>query len=349
MSQTSIVSAIIATFGDLRLIHQTRPPSDELAALMKADENGASYQLQDQRSGDWASFEAFDCAGHLNYWLNVVAIDPPASICDAAGLLPDSPSLFDPSGLEVAPLAKPDAHSGPDRVVRPELAPAALAALAPLDPLARRSDDDWPGVLVRLGGDARLVVNGDGTRYAMQRRVPSDRGAVWVGKASYAKLSALLAKQADKFAGLADAVKHLPESPSEALPDLVQAKADLMRVYELTDWRRQDYGRVVRQDTQLRVVVDTDGLEYRLQWVKRDDYLSGDCNLWITLFKSPYAATVVNWIVGNMSTFDFEAREWVDCDEIEQRARLLLSDLPDNCADGDWPLLPERPASSARG
>lgn len=340
MSDANVVTSIIATCGDWRLIHQFGSPSDRLVAALEADENGFSYQVHGQRGGDWVIFRSFDCAGHLNHWLNVVAIDPPDVIYQAAELLPDSPSLFDPSGLEVVPLAEPDAPSGSDRVARPELAPAALAALAPLDAAARRSDDDWPGVLVRLGDDVRVVVNAEGTRYAVQNRWFRDGRPVWSASPSYGKMSSLLAKQAGNFDGLSEAVEHLPDDPAQAMPELIQAWADLALLYELTDWRRDDYGRVIRQDTQLRVVVDDLGQEYRLQWAKAADFRAGGFNDWLTLFKSPFASALLEFITGKVyipgdGPDDFAA--------IRGRAELLLSDLPANCVDGVWPDLPDRP------
>lgn len=340
MSDANVVSSVIATFGDWRLIHQSGLPSAELVALMEADESGSSYQVQDQRSGDWASFHSFDCAGQLNRWLNLIAIDPPEVIYQAAELLPDSPSLFDASGLQVVPVAEPVAPSGEVRVSRLELALAALAALAPLDAAARRSDDDWPGVLVLLGDDVRLVVNASGTRYAVQKRWFRDGRPVWGGSASYGKMSALLLKQAGNFDGLSEAVEHLPDDPAQAMPDLTQARNNLLLVYEITDFRRDDYGRVIRQDGQLRIVVDHLGQEYRLQWAAHNDFHVGVCNSWKSLFASSDLSLVAEFISDKFfDTLPYKDRLAV----LRDRAAALLIGLPDNCADGAWPHLPDRP------
>ena len=113
---------------------------------------------------------------------------------------------------------------------------------APLNPYARMSDDDWPGKLLDLGPDTRLVVNAPGTRYALQKRLPADSegGFAW-GGTSYAKLTSLLAKQAGLIDGLAQACADLPDDPALARPELVQAKANLRQVYDATDWRKPDY------------------------------------------------------------------------------------------------------------
>lgn len=90
------------------------------------------------------------------------------------------------------------------------------------------SDGDYPGVLRCFGSELRLVVSPDGRRYRLQP-LAGDRVS-WAspGALGAARLLTLLAKFAAQVDGLALACEGLPDDPTQALPDLVAARAALV-------------------------------------------------------------------------------------------------------------------------
>lgn len=255
---------------------------------------------------------------------------------DACAHLPDvpSPSVFN------AAWAASDAGSKAASDAEHLRSISDCAGVEPLNPYLRMGHEEWPGVLLRFGEDWRLVVNSVGTRYSLQRGTGAGDSAAWRGP-SYASLSKLLEKQSLAFEGLALACSSLPDSPARAMPDLTRAKAALTQVYEATDWRRDDYGRVIGKDEQIRIAVCDRGQEYHLQWASRDDYFSGVCNKWQSLVVSAHSSALADFIANEFfDTLPYGRR----LEALKGSASALLDGLPDNCADGVWIELPVRPA-----
>lgn len=206
----------------------------------------------------------------------------------------------------------------------------------------RMSDPGWPGVLVRVGADRRVCVNAAGTRYAFQRSGASDFGERW-GGASYATLAALLRVNAKSCAGLSEACSRLPDSPALAMPDLQAAQADLSARFDATDFRHGDYARVICQDGNMRLIVEPDGLCYRIQWISAGQYVSGACDEWHTQRMSSFASELLAWF--DVRVFCRDYSEGLPAPELRQ----ALCSVPENASDGVWSDLSERPPTVRRG
>ena len=211
---------------------------------------------------------------------------------------------------------------------------------------SRMSDDDYAGVLVHLGGGVRLVVNPAGTRYALQWSRVEDGLTIWAG-ISYASLGALFAKQAHKFDRLADACEGLPDNPALAAPDLQAARQSVLDAFQATDWRRDDYPLVLCEDGSLRLVIASDGSEYRLQWLSIADlYSDTPRNNWRTVKVSSIAPPLASFI--RSKVYDIEAgpfRRDKDPDRIAPDLQKVISSLPFRASDYQMPDRLERPVT----
>lgn len=213
--------------------------------------------------------------------------------------------------------------------------------------LSRMSDDDYSGALLLVGQGVRLVVNPAGTRYALQRSGVLDGQTVWAGT-SYATLSKLVLNQAAECEGLAVACEGLPDAPADALPDLQKMRQDVLDGFTATDWRRDDYPRMIHQDGNLRLVVDPSGSVYRLQWVAPTDLVSGRAlSKWQTIKSSAYSADLLDHILERVYSVDdpFEAQFDPDRSKghIASALQAALESAPPMARDGQWPNLPNRP------
>lgn len=213
---------------------------------------------------------------------------------------------------------------------------------------SRMSDDDYSGVVRRIGSTVRVVVNPAGTRYAFHRRFEEEGEVVWIGS-SYAKLSTLLAKQAASCDGLALACEGLPDSPAAALPDLRKQHADIVAAFAANDWRRDDYARVVCSDGNLRLCVDPTGTEYRLQWISIPDRQAArPTDNWKSIKISPDIEAIKSHFrlyVGDASNPDFydPQSEYSDKSKVAPLLQAAFASVPVRAEDGLWPDLPERP------
>lgn len=213
--------------------------------------------------------------------------------------------------------------------------------------LSRMSDDDYAGALLSLGQGVRLVVNPAGTRYALQRSGVLDGQMVWAG-ASYATLSKLVLNQAAGCEGLAVACEGLPDAPCDALPELQQMRQDVLDGFAATDWRREDYPRMICQDGNLRLVVDPSGSVYRLQWVAPTDLGSGRAiNNWATIKSSAYSADLLDHLLKRVYSVYDDFDDQFDPDRskghIASALQATLESVPPMARDGQWPNLPNRP------
>jgi hypothetical protein len=173
-------------------------------------------------------------------------------------------------------------------------------------------------------------------------RAATDEGERWVSRdgRGLADLAALVRKHGSAVPGLADACAALPDDPSVAVPAVVEAREDLVGRFRANDWRRDDYPRVIRQDTQIRLVVEPSGERYRLQWVHYDDWLFGGCNLWRTVCMSDRLQVLRDYIGDRVhSPGEGESGKG----GVRARADRLMADLPEFAREGLWPELPARP------
>ena len=202
----------------------------------------------------------------------------------------------------------------------------------------RITSDDYPGALCPVGdGSWRVAVALDGSRYTVQQRGQSDAGPVWVKSYRAATLAELIERHGGKVEGLAEVAGVLPDDPREAAPRVAEAVALLKDAFAATDWRRSDYGRVIVQDGNLRVVVTPCGTQYRLQWLPRDVFLQGPSDRWYTQAISCDAGDLLRYIEAYVwNTHD--AEEW-PCPRLVE----VLQSLPGFASDGQWPALPARP------
>lgn len=204
---------------------------------------------------------------------------------------------------------------------------------------SRSGDPDFPGVVRQVSDGWRVAVNPDGTRYQLQKLAATHAGDAWVPIRSYASLSALLSAQASKVEGLAVACKGLPAIPAKASPKLKSARAEIKAAYTATDWRRNDYGRNIRRDGNIRLVVDPACAEYRLQWITSGEHRAGGSDNWRTIRKSAYLSDLLSHLFESAYlSDDRENRE-----ALQVRASALCDGFPEWVGDGLWPALPERP------
>ena len=210
------------------------------------------------------------------------------------------------------------------------------------------TDDDYSGVVRRIGSTVRVAVNPAGTRYAFQSRFEDKGETVWIGQ-SYAKLSTLVAKQAASCDGLALACEGLPDSPAAARPDLQEQRADILDAFAANDWRRSDYERVICTDGNLRLCVDPTGAEYRLQWISYDQYNAiQPCNDWKSIRISTDIAAIKSHFllyVGDPTNPDFydPQADYSDKSKVAPLLQAAFETVPFRAEDGQWPDLPERP------
>lgn len=216
------------------------------------------------------------------------------------------------------------------------------------------TDDDYSGVVRRIGSTVRIVVNPAGTRYAFQSRFEDEGETVWIGQ-SYAKLSTLVAKQAANCDGLALACEGLPDSPAAARPDLQEQRADILDAFAANDWRRDDYGRVICTDGNLRLCVEPSGAQYRLQWISIADRQSMHaCNDWKSIKISADIGAIKSHFllyVGDPTNPDFydPQADTSDKSKIAPLLQAAFDTVPFQAADGEWPYLPERPETICIG
>lgn len=210
----------------------------------------------------------------------------------------------------------------------------------------RMSDDNYSGVLRRLGDDRRLVVNPAGTRYALQELAQADGRSFWAGT-SYASLSNLLGKWGYEVSGLADACGDLPDDPAFASPDLQAARQSVLDAFAATDWRRDDYALVLFNSGSLRLIIATDGSEYRLQWLRIADlYSETDTNNWRTVKTSETAPPLVRFL--ETEVYDIEEGPFGTSESLNPVAPELqnfILSLPFRATDFIMPERLERPST----
>lgn len=213
-------------------------------------------------------------------------------------------------------------------------------ALEPLDATARQTDPDWPGVVVYLSEVERVALSSDASRFLLQRIAETDDGPRWMSPRGpkTATLSAFVAHHGPKVPGLAESLDGVPERPEDAAPDFYARWSAMKDAFNATDWRRDDYARVICHDGNMRLVVDPEGVTYRVQWQPRDAYFSeGPFNSWHTQFIGPDTDKLRSLI--HQRVYDTDDWDAPACQGIIR----ALDEAPRLARDGAWPILPERP------
>ena len=212
-----------------------------------------------------------------------------------------------------------------------------------LDPSARMSDDDWPGVLLYVSEGQRIAVNAKGNRYSLQASGAAPDGSrVWVGR-SFARLSSLVAAAASPE--VAKAASGLPDDPAESRADLQAARSRLLAAFDATDWRRDEYPRAVWQHGNYRVIVTPCGSLYRGQWrhfVETDQgrqQVGPWLNRWAAKTKTELARLMA-W-----NSIGFDGADGLVAPDVFLKA---LDHLPENVTQGEWPDMPQRPVAGAQ-
>lgn len=219
------------------------------------------------------------------------------------------------------------------------------------DSLSRISDDDWVGVCCMVGDLRRISVNAAGTRYAFQQLVlptANDPCPQWAGP-SYRTLAALVAKNSAEWPELLD-LPHAPDDPSLAFPALKAANGEMLSAFSANDWRRDDYERVICCPSNLRLAVSPDGLNYLVQLLDPrtsiENGVGSAVRKWLTKFSAPDVNSVRNYVTDAVAVSGYWS-PYADPDPHNSPVILAilsaLDDLPSLAADGDWPVLPERP------
>jgi len=202
---------------------------------------------------------------------------------------------------------------------------------------ARQTDDDWPGVLLSVNPDCRIALGSGQQVYLLQHRGMTAAKAdepsrpVWIGR-GFKSLTLLLAKHSASVDGLAAACDGLPDYPGDAYPAFESAWLVMAEDFNATDWRLSDYGRVVLDGVNPRLVVDPSGKFYRLQWAERAAFDAGQCDDWKTVCVSP-----------DLSKIRFAYKHYLFERDGSDPLWNAFDGLPELAADGLWPYLPPRP------
>lgn len=209
----------------------------------------------------------------------------------------------------------------------------------------------YPAVCFKLGNDLRLVVNGKGTRYQLQRLSVSPEGEMWFGKTFHATRAALLNSYCGKVKGFRKAVKAagLPERPAGLFPDFEAERLRQSAAFDATNTELDAYSRVAAICDDWRLIVYPDGSTYCLQFVRVGCW---SCHapekgndMWVYSIAHPDLAMIVAAILRRGDArFGWKAAFWGSDPE-----KLLpaLRKLPASACFGSWPDLPERPISVA--
>lgn len=221
-----------------------------------------------------------------------------------------------------------------------------LPSVVALSGLDRVTSPDFPGVVRKIGSVWRVSVSMDCDKYLLQSRAATndpDQEFVWMGRGrGFKTLSLMLAsKHALECDGLAQACVGLPEDPLQAFPAFLSARLDLLAGFRLHDWSSADYGFVLFQDQNLRLVVDPIGESYRLQWVPIADMRAGPCHNWKVIRTAAAISEIEDHLSYVYDTDDWDAQP---CPDLYAFCR----SLPPLAADGDWPSLPARPDDLGR-
>jgi hypothetical protein len=223
-----------------------------------------------------------------------------------------------------------------------ELQESLKADRKKLTSLHRMSDVDYPGALVALGDNLRCCVNMDANRYVIQSLQVTSAGVpFWKaegGNRGSKSLSDLVAKFSASIDGLSVALAALPDDPALASPAFNADRAQILNDFCENDWRRQDYERVLLQDGNLRLVVDTFGENYRLQYLLLQTYFNqGVSDRWETRLSTPSIAVVIDRLERDRGTHS---------QNFAFRPGLLAAcaDYPLFASEGVWAVLPERPS-----
>lgn len=192
---------------------------------------------------------------------------------------------------------------------------------------------DYSGVVLQ-SGEWRVIAGPSGKRYWLQRR----EGETFVGIV-WRKLPGALASVLPSDCPISAAqVSALPACAADAAPEAVERRRTLNEAFRLTDYRRDDYGRVVATDDAARLAVDPSGEIYLLQ----RKYERGPSE-WRAVASSKSASGLRDNLVEENAPWDPRLR--FDRVRSDQLCRVLDS-LPEVCRDGEWPELPERPETA---
>jgi len=218
---------------------------------------------------------------------------------------------------------------------------------ASLDLVQSSHSAAYGGVVLSFGADRRLIVNGKGNRYQLQTLGQFDGSPFWGGSFLFATKSALLAKFPSDV-GLAAAVADLPEKPFGLCPEFVSGRARQADAFRMSDVGRDAYPAVVAQVDDWRLIVDPDGVTYRLQFVHFIAYSGGSSgwDMWVSSIFSP-DLNVISSCIDSLSDARFGAYSqfWASTPD---KLSPALSSLPRFASDGSWPALVERPLSVHR-
>lgn len=225
------------------------------------------------------------------------------------------------------------------------------------------SADNYLGVVAQVSDDWRIVVSPRCDAYWLQNRARGpDGGALWVlpnGRPSVT-LDRWLARFGASVPGLGEAAAGLPADPAEASAAHTEARQAFLAAHEVNKMTAPGYGRVIREETQLRLIVDRDGLRYSVQWISEADYLAGRAVPWKWIATAwrleplrrkiardafdPALATSMFYQDGEgrdrVAWYRLPSREgaWLD------RVHGFFEDFPEKASDGVWPVLPALPS-----
>lgn len=204
----------------------------------------------------------------------------------------------------------------------------------------RMSDADYPGVVRQVNSTWRIVADMDCQRYVLQTVFEAggvSRWAVPRGRCPNT-VDKIVAKFGADVPGLAAAFHDLPDDPAEAQPMFAASRRGQASAFDLTDWRRASYGRVVASDGQMRIAVTPCGTLYRLQWIEaaQKDRLAAE---WRTMIFAPSLAPLREYVLTKVYEPDTHAKG----EALLPRWEAMTMALPEVAADGIWPALPARP------
>lgn len=297
-----------------------------------------------------AAFYRVTCSGETVFqsglrpdllrWLLVISVGVPDALVAAARGLPLEPSDLAAnvaSGLTYLPIA-PSVTVAPE-LVRPDGSAWSVddvdAVLGGASVSQSIHSDAYQGVVCYIKPRSRLVVNGSLRSYVVQTRFLVDGLPHWrsaKGGRSFTR-SRLLETCGVK--GVKKALKGLPENPADALPKFTLLRSAQTAAFAFTDWRRDDYQRVLAQSADVRLIVMPTADKYQVQRV--------EAGCW----NGVHGSNAWMLVAGFQSAF--RLGQWLQTQTLFAGWETLteaMTDLPNDPSDGVWPDLPIRPETA---
>jgi len=284
--------------GRYRLVVSVAPADPEWRLRHDVGGEGvaAVYLLQRVVGGSVFTDLETGWGGALRRFACVNLSGDDAVIAQAISALPDNPADALVSGGEVA-LTWPVSDAPAD--APPMSALDVDAVLGGASVAHSVHSPEYQGVVAPLGALHRLIVNASFRSFVVQRRQVSEGAESWwpVNGWRARRLSRLVGKV--DLAALRKLAPRLPDLPRDAAPEFVRFRSAQVRAFELTDWRRADYSRVVASVAEWRVVVDAVGARFLVQRAPDDCVAASGVAPWAKVREFDHLDQLRDWLLSS--------------------------------------------------